>query len=141
MSRVRGQYRTASGGCPDPYTCQANPPVQGLAETAQGQKGLWSAFSFFRWKNNTIRKEETRIAMMADKVSDSRRRNMCEFLCCRNDDGFYLGSKPAVCIGNGALVLKVKHIPDAPDNVPDVSLAAYIHSKPIIFNNFNIIHA
>ena len=96
----------------------------------------------FHWRqNDPFRHEQGGVAMVAEDVPDGAGGDVCEFLCCRDDNGLDLRSQAAVGIGNGTLVLEIEHIPHTPYDVTDAQIAADIDGESVILNYAYIVEA
>lgn len=88
-------------------------------------------------KDHTLGKEDGSIAVMLKDIAHRRGRNMRVLLKGRDDKGLNFRRKPVVHIRNGPLVLEIKHVPHAPDDMMDTFLAASVDGKIIILDDFH----
>ena len=75
--------------------------------------------------------------MMFDDVPYSRRGNMSELLCSRDDDRLYVRSEAPVGVGYRPLVLEIEHIAYASHYMLDAEFAALVDRKGVVFDYFN----
>ena len=66
---------------------------------------------------------------------------MREFLRSRDDDGFNLRGKPAVCIRDASLILEIEHVAYATHYVMYAQLPADIYGQAIIIDSTDPFHA
>src|SRR5574344_301667 len=75
--------------------------------------------------------------MMTDDIPNGRRRNVSEFLRCRNDNSLNIRCEYPIGIGDRPFRLEIYHITDTPDHVLDSQFTTDIHGKFVILNHLH----